>query len=370
MKNTSQIIGLPVVDLSTGTQLGTIYDLIINDDKGSVDYFLLDNGFILLGAKVIDAKDIKGIGEYALTVAKKEAVRDILRVDAAVNLYKKKIRVKNTKVLTQKGKLIGETGDIYISEKDFLISAVEFIPFSKKDKVRIIPRKGIVTFGENLVVVIDDFKDVTDVESSEYTDVSPIEDQKSKAPEQHEIKDEEIMYKEPAESKTVDMVRVPTKHSESRSLPKKEQIEKKPVPSEAQNIEQQVAVPKARTDRQEEKVKEQPLAHRPDGDLSEPENIVFEEGISAKNVYYRPGVKQYEIHKKQAAETLKKEQPKSSELFEIKQREYLMGRKVTKEIKDKMGNSILNTGDLITEDAMNRAKESGKFIELVMNNRP
>jgi len=369
VKKTLEIIGLPVIDLSTGSQLGMIYDLIINEEKGSVDYFVVDDGLILLGAKVIDARDVKGIGEYALTVAKKESIKDIIRVDLAINLYKKKIKVKNTRVITQNGKLIGETGDIYINEKDCLISAVEFIPFDKKAKARIIPRKGIVTFGENLVVVIDVANEISGAEVSKDTvDVEAIEDEKSKLLHQYEVNDEEIMYKEPVEAKNVDITRAPVKQSEVKNTSKKEQVEKKVAASVVQEKEAQPISSKAKITKKEEveevAVKDSEENAKEMGDSS------FEEGLSAKNVYYRPGVKQYEIHKKQVAENLKKEQPKSSELFELKQREYLLGRKVTKEIRDKMGNSILNTGELITEDAMNKAKETGRFIELVMNNRP
>lgn len=371
MKKTLEIIGLPVVDLSTGNQLGTVYDLLINEEKGSADYFIIDDGLILLGARVIDARDVKGIGEYALTVAKKEAVKDIIRVDAAVNLYKKKIKVKNTKVITQRGKLIGETGDICIDEKDCLVSAVEFIPYDKKDKTRLIRREGIVTFGENLVVVKECISEVMNTELDKAcVDISDAEDEKSKLLRQYEVNDEEIMYKEPLEARSVDITRAPPKQPETRNTAKREQNEKKVASSApAQNKEVQAVSSRPKIAKQNE-IKETAVDNEIKEDISDTVNSSFEEGISAKNVYYRPGVKQYEIHKKQAADNLKKEQPKSSELFEMKQREYLLGRKVTKQIQDKMGNCILDIGDLITEDAMNKAKESGRFIELVMNNKP
>ncbi|MGE5329768.1 MAG: PRC-barrel domain-containing protein [Deltaproteobacteria bacterium] len=359
MKKTSEIIGLPVVDLSTGNQLGTVYDLIINEEKGGVDYFIVDDGFILLGAKVIDERDVKGLGEYAVTVARRESVKDINRVDLAVNLYKKRIKVKNTRVITQSGKLIGDTGDIYISQKDYLITAVEFINSDKKSRTKVVSRKDIIAFGENLVVLADGITEMSDADLCKVSD--DIEDKKSKLSNQYKSDNQEFTYKEPAESKNVDITRAPAKQAEPKNSAKKEQVDKKPAVQVEKEKEVQTASLKSKN------VKEEEIQETvPDFEV----DLSFEEGISAKNVYYRPGVKQYEIHKKQAAENLKKEQPKSSELFEIKQREYLLGRKVTKEILDKMGNSILTSGELITEAAMNKAKEAGKFIELVMNNRP
>jgi hypothetical protein len=39
-------------------------------------------------------------------------------------------------------------------------------------------------------------------------------------------------------------------------------------------------------------------------------------------------------------------------------------------IKDSKGNQILSEGEVITEEAVNMAKDAGKLIEIVMNNKP
>ena len=98
-------------------------------------------------------------------------ISDIVKIPAAIELIQKNITVKGTRVLTKKGSLLGETGDIYINEDDesYAIIGVEFIPGKPDMKSGIIPRSSIITFGKNLLVVNDDVMDMmwnsTDIDS-------------------------------------------------------------------------------------------------------------------------------------------------------------------------------------------------------------
>jgi hypothetical protein len=56
-------------------------------------------------------------------------------------------------------------------------------------------------------------------------------------------------------------------------------------------------------------------------------------------------------------------------LFDNRQKQYLLGRTVTKNIMDKNGNIIAEEGDKITDKIINGAREAGRMVHLVMNNR-
>ena len=100
-----------------------------------------------------------GIGEYALTIENEGVITDISRVPAAIQLLQKDIQVKGTKVLTKKGRLIGEIGDIYIDENDYCkITGLEFIADITQKKIRLIPSDSVITFGKNLTVVKEDIE--------------------------------------------------------------------------------------------------------------------------------------------------------------------------------------------------------------------
>ena len=59
----------------------------------------------------------------------------------------------------------------------------------------------------------------------------------------------------------------------------------------------------------------------------------------------------------------------AASLFEQRQRQYLSGRRATKTIADNAGNVLINEGMLISDEAIDAAKLSGKLIELIMNNK-
>lgn len=156
MKKSQEIIGLPIISISNGIEVGKVKAVIINADKGAVDYVVVDSGIQILSAKVIPTEYVLGIGEYALTIENEDAINDISRIPAAIDLLQKNIQVKSTKVLTKKGRLIGEIGDIYVNEDDNCsIIGLEFIANITQKNVRIIPRDSIITFGKNLVIVTD-----------------------------------------------------------------------------------------------------------------------------------------------------------------------------------------------------------------------
>lgn len=156
MKKTKEIIGLPIISISDGTEVGRVKTVIINAEKGAIDYVVVDSGIQILSAKVIPTEYVLGIGEYALTIENEDAINDISKIPAAIDLLQKNIQVKGTKVLTKKGRLIGEIGDIYINEEDNCsIVALEYIADITQKSIRLIPRESIITFGKNLVVVKD-----------------------------------------------------------------------------------------------------------------------------------------------------------------------------------------------------------------------
>lgn len=154
MKKTQKILGLPIISISDGLEVGKVKSIIINADKGAIDYIVVDGGIQIFSARIIPTEDVLGIGEYALTIENESVITDISSIPAAIQLLQNDIRVKGTKVLTKKGSLIGEIGDIYIDDNDNCkITGLEFIADITQKKIRLIPRDAVITFGKNLTVV-------------------------------------------------------------------------------------------------------------------------------------------------------------------------------------------------------------------------
>ena len=158
MKTSQQIIGLPVVSISDGNEIGKVKNVMINAVKGTVDFFVIDSAMRSLAGGVVPVGKVLGIGADALTILEADDVSDIVKIPAAIDLLQKNITVRGTRVLTRKGSLLGEVGDVFVNEDDSCaIIGVEFVPGSSKVKAGIIPRNNIITFGKNLLVVEEGF---------------------------------------------------------------------------------------------------------------------------------------------------------------------------------------------------------------------
>ena len=59
----------------------------------------------------------------------------------------------------------------------------------------------------------------------------------------------------------------------------------------------------------------------------------------------------------------------ASQLFEEKQRRYLLGKRVNRRITANDGSIIIDQGNEVTEEILQRVREEDKMIELTMNLR-
>jgi uncharacterized protein YrrD len=263
MKKSKEIIGLPIISISDGTEVGKVKTVIINAERGAIDYVVVDSGIQILSAKVIPTEYVLGVGEYALTIENEDAINDISKIPAAIDLLQKNIQVKGTKALTKKGRLIGEIGDFFVNEEDNCsIIGLEFIADITQKNIRFIPRDSIVTFGKNLVVVDDD------VEAALLNSVAQL-------------------------------------------LPSNGQVD-----SEKKNFEDEI--------------------------INSNNNTSEESGVPSGAV---------------------------SDMMEMKHREYLNGKLATKTIYNVDGSILIEENTMIDDIIFDIAKNNGKVIELVMNNK-
>lgn len=314
MKKTQEIIGLPIISISDGIEIGKVKSIIINADKGAIDYIVVDSGIQILSARVIPTDNILGIGEYALTIENEGAVNDISKIPAAIDLLQKNIQVRGAKVLTKKGRLIGEIGDIFIDEDDCCkIIGLEYIADITQKKIRIIPRESVITFGKNLVVVKDDV--------------------------------ESFLLDRPAQLGAIDRVI----EFEKKNLVSEEEI----AAASFSEQDLQTVSPFAFEDSRE--TNESQASESQTGESETIESVINEIKTSENQTSQSP--------------TGTNGTGSAAYLFEQKQRQYLKGRRAAKTITDSYGNIIISEGMEITDDIIDEAKAKGKLVELIMNNK-
>lgn len=150
MKTTKAIIGLRIISILDGTQIGVVKDLVLNPQEKSLDFMIVDQPTDYFGAKVISFADILGIGEFAITIPDQGVIQDVAQNSEIQNLLKQDIRVIGTKVLTKKGQLIGEVKEVIINEDTGRIASCLF---DSDGQMQEIQSENIITLGKELLII-------------------------------------------------------------------------------------------------------------------------------------------------------------------------------------------------------------------------
>ena len=152
MKRSQEIIGLPVLDVSRGELLEKVASLVIEPETGIVAYFLLERSSPFTEMRLLNFRDVLGIGDYAVTTEKEENITPVSQDGRALKLLEKNVRVLDAKVLSHKGLLLGTVREIVIDEDTGQIVACEISPVGGEEPFQVV-RDDILTFGKNHLVV-------------------------------------------------------------------------------------------------------------------------------------------------------------------------------------------------------------------------
>lgn len=377
MKKTQEILGLPIISISDGMEVGKVKSIIINADKGAIDYIVVDSGIQILSAKIIPTDNILGVGEYALTIENDGSINDISKIPAAIDLLQKNIQVKGTKVLTKKGRLIGEIGDIYVDENECCkITGLEYIADITQKRIRIIPRESVVTFGKNLVVVTDDVENAL---LDRATQLSPagesVEAEKKNPVNLIAVEEAKISDSQQENSTSFGNVLVKTDNliaTDGEALYKEIEM---PVDAETAEdvVENEVGTLSSLQVEDESDEDSGIFDEIADTIIEEVTDEVTYQIKEVRDEGFYPAVEDIaqtvETKTEAAAAPVPQQDNSAASLFEQKQRQYLKGRRATKTISDNSGNTIVTEGMIISDELIDIAKINGKLIELVMNNK-
>lgn len=153
VKNSNQVLGLPIISIADGGEVGKVKSLVINPDKGSVDFITIEHDDWQVSVKAIPFKKVIGIGEYAVTVENESAIIDLNEIPIANQLVNKKIKILNTKIMTRKGELIGDVNEYYLDENSGDILGMLL---TTKEKQVALTSEAVVTFGKDIIIVKED----------------------------------------------------------------------------------------------------------------------------------------------------------------------------------------------------------------------
>lgn len=173
MKKSRDIIGLPVISIADGKEMGSVKSLVINPDQGSVEFMVVSSDEWQLGIKAIPFKLIVGMGEFAVTIESSSSIIDLAEIPIANELLSKNIQIHSTRIITRKGRLLGKAEEYFLDEETGKIAAVSFL-MEKDNEQKLLPEDVVLTFGREIIVVSEDVDDhiigsINDLENLEDT---------------------------------------------------------------------------------------------------------------------------------------------------------------------------------------------------------
>ena len=323
MKKSVDILGLPVISITEGRELGMSKTLLIDAPNRVVAAITIEDEDWYRGVKLIPYDNVIAVGEDAVTINNSE---NILTLDAAGDfetLLDDNIRVIGTKAITRSGVIQGNISEIFIGEDGSIEKCEITTPEGSTSEVT---ADQVSIFGKQVTVI------------------SPEGDAGKKS----------------------DAAAAPA--APAVTAPAVEEIAAEPV-AEAAPVAQMPAVeeaaPVAESPAEESApaVEEAPTVEMPAVEEAAPAPVVEEASVEIPAVEAAPTPTP--VAEAPAAEPAADKN--AERVNEDRHRRFLLGKKATRTIKMDNGVVIVEAGADITEEVLQKAKLGNKFIELSMS---
>lgn len=306
MKKSIEIIGLPVISITEGRELGMSKTLLIDAKNGTIAAITIEDEDWYRGVKLLPYSSVIAIGEDAVTVTNSENILTLEDAGDYEAMMDANIKIIDTKAITKSGTIQGKVVEIYVGDN----GKIEKCEIEARDgSLSEITSDQISIFGKQVTVIDSDLEKKTEL----------------------------IAPKAPAEA-----VAAPKAEEKPAAEPKAEAPKAEPAKAEA---------PKAEP-KQEAKPAE-PKAVPAPAPKAEPKQEA------------KPAPK---------AEPAKAEAPKADPSIQMadkateeRHRRFLLGKTVTRKITTDSGVVLVNEGDTVTEEVLQKVKIANKFIDLSMN---
>ena len=310
MKKSVDILGLPVISITEGRELGMSKTLLIDAPNRVVAAVTIEDEDWYRGVKLIPYDNVIAVGEDAVTINNSE---NILTLDAAGDfetLLDDNIRVIGTKAITRTGVIQGNITEIFIGEDGSIEKCEITTPEGSTSEVT---ADQVSIFGKEVTVI------------------SPEGDA----------------------GKKFDAAAAPA--APAVTAPAAQEAAVEPVAEAAPAVEEPVTpVVEASTPVVEEAPAVEPPAEEPapaEKTAPEPEKPAAETPAPVE----------------EAAAAEPAEDKSADRVNEDRHRRFLLGKKATRTIKMDNGVVIVEAGADITEEVLQKAKLGNKFIELSMS---
>ncbi len=125
MRKGKNIIGKDVLSLADGVRIHSVKDLIIGEENDCVVALLVDEGGLFSGSTVVPIEAVHSFGKDAVVIADAGAVVAASSYPKVHAIIDRKESLLGKKIVTTEGQELGKVGDMYFNETDGQIVGLE-----------------------------------------------------------------------------------------------------------------------------------------------------------------------------------------------------------------------------------------------------
>lgn len=155
MKKSIEIIGLPVISITEGRELGMSKTLLIDAKNGTIAAITIEDEDWYRGVKLLPYSSVIAIGEDAVTVTNSENILTLEDAGDYEAMMDANIKIIGTKAITKSGTIQGKVVEIYVGDN----GKIEKCEIEARDgSLSEITADQISIFGKQVTVIDSDLE--------------------------------------------------------------------------------------------------------------------------------------------------------------------------------------------------------------------
>ena len=384
MKKSVEILGLPIISITEGRELGVSKTLLIDAKNGQVAAITIEDDDWYRGVKLIPYESVIAIGEDAVTITHSENILNLDEAGDYERLLVENIRVIGTKAITKTGRIQGKITEVFIGDGGKIEKCEITAPNGEINEVN---AEQVSIFGKQVTVVDIDGEKKTDLVTETPPAFQPANEPVQEEPSQDvwtpaaesltetveppvepeavpDISDTPIETVEAADVLDTPVETVETADVLDMPVETVEAADVLDIPVETVEAAEVLDTP-AQVEEPPKPVEEPPAVEPQPSEEDKKLETMTQQAEALK-----AALKKARDNSKSAAAKSEPRTPQKAQVekaVDERRRRVLLGKHATKTITAESGTVVVEAGAEVTEEVLQRARLSNKFIELSMN---
>ena len=153
MKKGSSLLGLPVIAIEEGKEVGRVMDLLVNPHSLKLEFLLVGQQSKYIDLRLLEFPKVVGLGEYAVTTENEQQLQQVDDVPAVRSCLEASIDIMDKMVLTRSGNLEGVIDDLFIDENTGAIVQLNYKNLRNNMQIQSIASQDIISLGQDVLII-------------------------------------------------------------------------------------------------------------------------------------------------------------------------------------------------------------------------